>query len=161
MPKEETLHNIVYAFGADIGVGGGVRLMAEYARRDIRDAVKGMDTWAGYLAVRKAFGNWTPYASFSRLQTEPTARSMYYALYDNGFTPMQVYQQLAADYSMLFDQRTIAIGSAWRIRPTQKLKAEWGLTHIGNTSKSIDLPAGTRFSQRHLNVFSLGYHLVF
>lgn len=161
VPKEETLHNVVYTFGADVGIGHGYRLMGEYARRDVRDAVKGMDSWGAYLSLRRQFGNWTPYVSLSRLLTEPAPRKLYHDLYDNTFTPMVDYQRMAASYSMLFDQRTLAFGASYRLTPTQKIKAEWGLTHIGNASTTLDLPPGAEFGRRHLNVFSLSYNFVF
>ena len=161
VPKEETLHNIVYTFGADVDVGAGYRAMGEYARRDIRDAVKGMDSWGAYLSLRKSFGNWTPYLSVSRLQSEAGPRKLFHDLYDNGFAPMVEYQRMAADYSMLFDQRTWAFGTSYRIDPMHKIKAEWGSTHIGNRSTTIDLPPGKEFSHKNLNVFSVSYNFVF
>lgn len=161
VPKEETLHNIAYTFGADVDVGAGYRVMGEYARRDVRDAVKGMDTWGAYLSLRKSFGNWTPYASFSRLLSEAGPRKLFHDLYDNDFAPMVEYERMAADYSMLFDQHTWALGVAYRINPMQKIKAEWGVTQIGNHSTTIDLPPGKEFSHKNLNVFSLSYNFVF
>ena len=135
--------------------------MAEYARRDVRDAVKGMDSWGAYASLRKSFGKWTPYVVYSRLLSEPEPRQLYNGLVSNTFAPMVVYQNLASDYLLVYDQHTVALGTSYKLTPTQKLKLEWAQTHVGATSAMVDKPWGTDFSRQKLNVFSASYNFVF
>lgn len=165
---ENDIHALVYTLGADVQLGNGYRVMGEYVRRDVRNIESGPDTQAGYLAVLKSIGAWTPYLSVSRLETMPRTRDLYNKVNGNripgyipGATLINAAQRAGADAVMAYDQTTWAVGTSYRINPTSKVKAEWARTKIGDSSFFVDAPPGGESGKQVINVFSVSYNVVF
>ncbi|MEI7670946.1 MAG: hypothetical protein WCK00_02415 [Deltaproteobacteria bacterium] len=168
VPSKKEIHSLVYTLGADVEVGYGFRIMGEYVFRNVLDISTGMDSMAGYLAVLKSFGRWTPYISVARLQTMPRTRDLYNNVngnrvpeYDATAAQINALQRAGADGILAFDQTTVALGTSYRINPTNKIKMEWARTKTGDMSSFIDAPPGGESGGQVINVFSLSYNVVF
>lgn len=46
-------------------------------------ATTGTDSWAGYLALQRRIGNWTPYAYVAQIRSSAASRRLYVAMNDN------------------------------------------------------------------------------
>lgn len=171
VPTKSSIGNLTYTLGADIALGSGFRMMGEYARRIVTDTKIGPDTTGTYLALLKQVGGWTPYVSYARLLSSSTQRDLYTAV--NGHIVTSAYlpttttaaltasQRAAADAIVAYDQHTVALGTSYKISPTQIVKAEWARTHVGAMSSFVDAPAGADTGRRDINVYSVSYNFVF
>ena len=164
----------VYTLGADIHLPKDFRLVGEYCRRKINNQVNGIDTNGGYFALLKAIDRWTPYVSYGRIKSRADILSNYQAANANtngvaalapGLAPVAAVinasQRVVADNLFAYDQHTIALGTSYRLSPTQKIKFEWARTHVGVSSNLVDAPAGDTVSNRNINVLSFSYNVVF
>ena len=168
VPIARKIHSPVFTLGADVSLGGGFRVMGEYARRNVRNIATGPDTQGGYLALLKQSGAWTPYVSVARLESTSRTHKLYKQVNGNrvpGFLPgadqINAAQRAGADVVFAYDQTTWALGSSYRLSPTSKIKAEWAQTRTGDMSSLLDAPPGGESGKKKLNVFSLSYSLVF
>jgi hypothetical protein len=180
VPSVSRVHNTVYTLGADVALGNGYRLMGEYARRVIDDTKIGPDASGAYISLLKESGAWTPYVSASRLQSSSGPRDLYLAVNGNTISAASLIaqgmpafmavptaagltasQRAVADGIVAYDQSTLAIGTSYKLSPTQKIKAEWARTHVGAMSSFIDAPSGTETGRRNINVYSVSYNFVF
>lgn len=164
VPTEKNIHAVVYAMGMDVAVGGGVRAMGEYVRRNVRNIETGPDSQGGYLALLKPIGAWTPYVSVACLEVMPRTRNLYNRVNGNtvsGSALLNASQRAGADGIIAYDQATWALGSSYRITPTSKVKAEWARTRTGDMSSFIDAPPGGESGKKTINVFSFSYNVVF
>lgn len=171
VPTTSSVRNMTYTLGADVALGGGFRMTGEYARRVVSDTKLGPDTTGTYLALLKEVGSWTPYVSYARLLSSATQRDIYMAVNGNvvssPYLPatktaaLTASQRAAADGIVAYDQNTVALGTSFKISPTQKVKAEWARTHVGQMSSFVDAPAGADTGNRDINVYSVSYNVVF
>lgn len=166
--QENDIHTVVYTLGADMEVGEGFRIIGEYVFRNVRNVASGPDSMAGYLALLKPVGKWTPYISAARIQSTSRTRDLYNNVnnnrvpnYDATAARINASQRAGADGVMAYDQTTLALGTSYRVTPTSKIKAEWARTQTGDMSFFIDAPSGGESGKKVLNVFSLSYNVVF
>ncbi|MES2264427.1 MAG: hypothetical protein V4724_38500 [Pseudomonadota bacterium] len=134
----------IFLLGADVGVGADLRLIGEYARRHAPHVVTSKNSQGAYLTLLRKAGPWTPYVTVARLLTDREARQSGGA--GGGFD----------------DQASAALGVAYALSPSSKLKAEWMRVRVGAGSSLIDTTSGAAKVQREgLNVLSLSYSVAF
>ncbi len=174
IPARDSIDISLITFGADIDLGNNFRTVGEYIHRRLKGVEGELNSGGGYLSLLKRTENWTPYVSYSWLQSDKKSVDLYRAL--NGTTvpawvpgsaTINASQRAAADFYNVFDQHSWALGTSYLLSPTSKLKAEWSRTHIGIGSGLIDAPSGSNVSNvsnvsnQNINVFSLSYNFVF
>jgi hypothetical protein len=168
---------LAFTLGAEYHLPEDFRLIGEYSRRQISGAVTGIDTNGGYIALLKEFEGWTPYVSFALLKSNSDALDMYQAISNNpgvkvnptikipdilnAAKMINASQRVVADGLAIFDQHTIAIGTSYKITPTQKIKLEWARTHIGINSTLVDAPSGSNVNNEDIDIFSFSYNVAF
>lgn len=159
-----TIHASAFVLGIDMALPGGVRMMSELVRRQVRTIETGPDSMAGYVALLKPIAAWTPYVSAARIESTPRTRDLYNKLNRNtgSSSPLlNATQRAGADGVMAFDQTTWAIGTSYRLTPTSKLKTEWARTRTGDMSYFIDAPPGGESGKQTVDVFSFSCNVVF
>jgi hypothetical protein len=173
-----TVNSLVFTLGTEIHLPQDFRLIGEYGRRQVTNALSGIDTTGGYLALLKDVDAWTPYISYAQIQSRADALSLYQAMNSNaGLTDLtggfggatltgtvntiNASQRVLADGLLVYDQNTIALGTSYRITPSQKLKAEWARTHVGVASSFVDAPSGGNVGNQNIDVLSFSYNVVF
>jgi len=168
VPTVDQLIIDVLTLGAEITLPNDFRLIGEYGRRRINNAIMGPDTSAGYLAVLKQIGRWTPYVYWAGIRTAPQALGFYTAVNQNrvpdfipGAALINASQRTEADLQGAFDQYSVALGISYQLSPTSKIKAEWQHTRTGSAASFIDPPFTEDGSERQVNVFSLSYSVAF
>lgn len=168
VPTVDRLVIDILTLGAEIALPNAFRLVGEYGRRRVNNAVMGPDTSAGYLALLKRIGRWTPYVYWSGIRTQQRALGLYTAINGNrvpdfipGAAEINASQRLAADLQSAQDQYSLAIGTSYSLSPTSKLKAEWRHTQTGVASSFVDPPSDEDSGGRQLNAFSLSYSVAF
>lgn len=168
VPERRAMDMVIANAAADVGLGGQVRLGAEYAVRQLKDMDRGVNSQAGYLSLRRRTGNWTPYLYYAWLKSDRDMVDLYQTV--NGTTVpawvpqadlINLSQRATADGLQVFDQHTWALGTSYALTPSSKLKAEWARTRIGAGSSLVDAPAGSDVRFQSINVFSLSYSFVF
>jgi hypothetical protein len=161
--------NYFFTLGAEYEAGGGWRWAAEFARNVQRKTDQGMDTRGGYLALFKRIEDVTPYVSLAALRSSAGALAWVDRLTGQplpgaipGADALNAAQRAAAEGAYTVDQRSLAVGSAYALSASSKLKVEWMRTHIGRVSKMVDTPAGSAAPRdTHVDVVSLSYSFVF
>lgn len=113
-------------------------------------------------------GTWTPYVYYAWLRSDQDMVDLYHAVNGNrvpAWVPqadlINLSQRATADGLEIHDQQTWAVGSAYALTPSSKLKAEWARTRVGSGSSLVDAPAGSDVRFQSINVFSLSYSFVF
>lgn len=168
MPERRTMDMVIANAAMDVGLGRQVRLGAEYAVRQLKDMDRGVNSSAGYVSLRRRTGAWTPYVYYAWLRSDQDMIDLYHAV--NGkrvpaWVPqadlINLSQRATADGLEIHDQQTWAVGSAYALTPSSKLKAEWARTRVGSGSSLVDAPAGSDVRFQSINVFSLSYSFVF
>ncbi|QDX82482.1 hypothetical protein B9N43_15315 [Denitratisoma sp. DHT3] len=168
VPSWETLEMNIFGMGADVGLGNGVRLAAEYVRRRAPDIPQGVNSDGAYVSLRRHVGPWTPYVLYSRLRTETGLLDLYQTV-NNAAVPsfvpgaavINASQRMEADKFAGYDQSSWAVGTSYALTPTRKIKAEWMRTRTGVASSFIDAPIGGNSGGQRVNVFSLSYSFTF
>ena len=128
-------------------------------------APKGM---RGYAALFKRWEHWTPYVSYAFLRSPRPQTDFYTALNDNtlpafvpGAAQLTLAQRAGADQIQASRQHSWAVGTAYSFSATQKVKAEYLHTRIGEVSRLVDPLPGTTVRNASINVLSLSYSMVF
>lgn len=168
LPTVDTIVTDALTLGAEVELTRNIRLVGEFVRRKIDNATLGQDTTAGYLAVLRPTGKWTPYAYWAGMRSTQSALDLYAATNDSrvpAYFPsaaeINASQVLGADLLSAFDQQSFAIGTSYSPTPTSKVKAEWKYVRTGEVSSFVDAPSGEDSGGRQLNVFSLSYSVLF
>ncbi len=168
VPTVDKISIDVLTLGAEIALPHDVRLIGEYVRRRFNNATAGPDVHAGYLALLRPVGNWTPYLYWSGIRSTDDALDLY-ELTNRARVPaslpnaslINAAQVVGADLRAALDQQSLAIGTSYSLSPTSKLKAEWMHVRTGRVSNFIDAPSGEDSGGRQFNVFSLSYSFMF
>lgn len=158
----------VLTFGAEIALPHDLRLVGEYGRRRFDNATTGADTSAGYLALLKRVGRWTPYVYWSGIRTSEAALDFITGLNDTHLPQtipsadlINASQRTGADLLSPYDQHSWALGASYSLSPTSRIKAEWMHTRTGRLSVFVDAPPDEDSGGRQINVFSLSYSFTF
>lgn len=162
----------VYTLGAGIEktLPADFRLIAEGVLRRSDRALTGAGTNSrgGYIALQRKMGAWTPYIYRAELKSSRRAREIY-SRYENNIIPagipgadqLNASQRWAADSTILYDQRTWALGTTYTLENGHIIKAEWQRTRSGLATAFIDAPIGSSSGGQRVDVFSLSYNFVF
>lgn len=156
----------VYNVGLSLLLPADLRVTSEYARMRIATASQGLSRWGAYLAVSRRFGEWTPYAYFSKVKSAEAALDLWRRIDGNvlpqgPFERLNFWQKFIADIIVPMDQSTLALGSSWRLTNNAVMKAEWAHVRTGVGPGFIDARKGSNGSEQHLNVYSLSYSFIF
>ncbi len=159
----------VLTLGAEIALPNDFRLVGEFGQRRFNNAaIAGPNTNAGYLALLKSIGRWTPYIYWAGIRSREQALDLTDALNRNrvpefipGADAINATQRAGADMLGPYDQQSLAIGTAYSLSPTSKFKAEWLHTRTGILSSFVNAPANEDSGGRQFNVFSLSYSVAF
>lgn len=173
LPSRKTLRFNIFTLGMDLNLGAGFRLVGEYARRvNVRAPTAGADTRGAYLSLQQSIGPWTPYVTVSRLRSTEPSLDLYGVLNSNRVSSpplptaglanfINAIQRFNAEQLVVYDQGTVAVGASYRLTSSQKLKAEWAVTHIGKVSHFVDAPVGGDITKTNIQVFSMSYNFTF
>lgn len=169
VPTVPSISNTVITVGFEQQFATDWRLSAEFARNIQQDTEVGADSRGGYLALSRRFGSVAPYASVGMLRSSAGILARYRNLTGNplpamvpGADQINAAQRLAAESFYSYDQRSLAIGAAWTIDPTKKLKFEWQRTRVGQVSFFFDTPPGQAVPHdTHVDVWSVNYNFSF
>ena len=173
--------NILFTLGTEIKLPKDFRFIGEFGRRKVSNIVTGADTNAGYVSLLKDIDAWTPYFSYAAMKSRSDVISLYQSIGNSpglsvspagalaGQTntvnavagPLNASKRLLADGLVAYDQYTIALGTSYRLTPTQKIKFEWARTHVGVVSSFVDAPSGGSVSNQNIDVLSLSYNFAF
>ncbi len=143
------IRNLAVTAGAEWQFGEGWRLTGEVVRMIQHDTELGSDSKAGYLALFKRIGAFTPYASVSRQRSSDGVLGWHDRLvagsmpsFIPGGDQINAAQRAAGESLYAFDQRSFALGVSYALSPTARLKAEWMRTRVGRASAHFDVPPG-------------------
>ena len=168
VPQIKSIDLSVVTLGGDMDLGGGFRVVGEFARSVGNKTALNETSNRGYLAGMKQLDRWTPYVLAAYVKSARGPLNLNRAINANtvpGFVPgaglINATQRTGADQIRAQDQHSLAFGMSYQLTPTQKLKAEWMRVRIGRTSSLVDSPPGGDISHQNLNVFSMSYNFVF
>jgi hypothetical protein len=168
IPKVDRVRNHALTGGAEWQLGAGWRVAGEFVRMHQRDTELASDSLAGYLAVFKRIGAFTPYLSVARQRSTDGVLEWQRRLSGNVLPPqvpqaaqINALQRMAGEALYAFDQRSTALGVAWALTSTAKVKAEWMHTRVGSASDNFDVPAGNEVPGLQLNTATVNLSIAF
>jgi hypothetical protein len=150
-PLETVSHirNLVFTAGAEWQIDDSWKVAGEFVRIKQLDTDIGSDSKAGYVALFKRIGDFTPYVSLARQRSSDGLLEWHRRLTQDqlpaffpGASQLNAAQRVGGETLYAFDQRSLALGMSYALSPTAKIKAEWMRTQVGNTSTHFDVPAG-------------------
>lgn len=151
-PAIETLgnfRNLAITAGADWQINSDWRLTGEVVNMRQFGSELGSDSKAGYLALFRNIGAYTPYVSVARQRSSDTILNWRLNLstpsmpaFVPGGAQLNAAQRVAGESGYAFDQKSLALGLAYALSPTAKIKGEWMRTQVGAISGHFDAPAG-------------------
>jgi len=167
-PTTQRFENTMLTLGTEFTPLAGWKVTGEYGRIRQLNTERSIDSTGGYLTVAREFGALTPYVTLSRLFSSSGSREWARRLDETnvpagvpGADAMNASMRVSADIVPVYDQHSWALGGAYALSATHKLKAEW-LRTKSKVSAMYDLPAGERlFQSRSVDVLSLSYSFVF
>jgi hypothetical protein len=152
--RVDRIRNLAITAGAEWSFGSGWRVAGEYVRMLQKDTELGSDSKAGYLALFKRMGAYTPYVSVARQRSSDGVLGWHERLVTPTLPPVvpgaaqiNAVQRVAGESGYAFDQRSLALGLAWALSPTAKLKGEWMRTRVGRASGHFDVQPGQADAQ--------------
>ncbi len=145
-------------FGMSVDLGNGFRTIDEYVRLKNSDSELSPDSSSYYLMLLKEFEQWTPYLSYAKTQTKN--RALYQAV-NSANTLISPIQRMMADAMVAYDQQTWAVGTAYALNHSSKIKAEWSVVKTGVGSSFVDAQPGGQSSNKRINVLSVSYNFIF
>ena len=163
------IHNLAVTAGAEWQFGDGWRLAGEFVRMQQRDTELGSDSKAGYLALFKRIGSFTPYLSLARQRSSDGVLGWRQQMitptlpaFIPGAAQSNAAQRIAGESLYAFDQHSLALGLSYALSPTTKFKAEWMRTQVGAASAHFDVPPGQPDPQGlHVDTVSLSVSVAF
>ncbi len=169
IPGTDRVRNIFLTAGVDWQVGDGWRIASEVASLRQMDTEVGYDALAGYVAVFKRIGDFTPYVSVAREKSSSDLIGWAQRLRAPSLPPqvpgaslVNAAQRLAGENVFAYDQDSIALGVSYALSPTAKLKAEWMRTRVGDVSKHFDTPPGKPDpAGLRVNTLSVNFNVAF
>lgn len=159
------IRNLLLTAGAEWQLGAGWRLVGEAVTIRQKDTELGSDSRAGYVALFKRIGAWTPYASVGLQRSSDEVLGWRLRLQGAslpavlpGAAQINAAQRTAGDAVYAMDQHSLALGASYSLSPMAKVKAEWLHTRIGRASAHFDTPPG-RPDARELGVNTMSVNL--
>jgi hypothetical protein len=144
-----TIRNLAFTLGGEWQIDPTWRVASEFVRMRQLDTEVGSDSKAGYVALFKRFGNFTPYISLSRQRSNDEILEWNRRLTQDqlpafipGAAQNNAVQRVAGESLYAFDQRSLALGLTYALSSTAKIKGEWMQTKVGKASNHFDVPAG-------------------
>lgn len=162
------IKNYYLAGGLEFSPAAGWTLSGEYNRVRPVGTDRSIDSRGGYLSLLRTLGRWTPYLTYGRLVSSGTSLAWARTLDSTRLPaslpfaqPVNASMRAAADTAPVYDQRSWALGSAYALSATSKLKAEWLHTRA-RVSSQFDLPAGEPlFQPRSVDVLTVNVAFTF
>ncbi|WP_200154226.1 hypothetical protein [Chromatium okenii] len=158
----------LFTLGTEIRLPQQWQLTIEYGRRHFTEAVVGADTHAGYLSLSKHIGRWTPYCYWAGIRSDNQGLNLAKAMNRNqlpatvpGAALINMTQRAGADLIDPYEQKSLALGTAYHLSRTSSFKLEWLHTRTGALSSFVNAPFGEDSGGRQINVFSLSYSHTF
>jgi hypothetical protein len=168
VPAAQSFNLSIVTLGADVGLGSGFRVIGEFARTFVPRADVSYASTRGYLSLLKQVDRFTPYVTYAFLRSQPDPRNLYNKVNYNtvpdigsGTAAINASQRLGADLLIAYDQQSWSFGTAYSLSASQKLKAEYTRSHIGQMSSLVDPPPFANVRDQNINVFSLSYSFAF
>ncbi|GAB2180594.1 hypothetical protein DLREEDagrD3_08170 [Denitratisoma sp. agr-D3] len=169
LPQVKKFHNYLFTLGAEVDLGGGYRVVGEYAKIIQNELKIGVDASGGYLSLLKQMGDVTPYVTVAGLRSKDSQFRIQQNLLNasvssfvTGATQINAAQQATADALTVYDQSSLAVGASYALTPKSKVKAEWMRTWVGQASQFVDSPAGGRpVNHTTIDVLSFNYSFTF
>jgi hypothetical protein len=167
--RVDRVRNLTWSLGAEWRIDADWRLVAEHVRNRQKDTDFGIDATGDYVTLLTRAGDWTPYVSVARMRS----RELGFAWFDRltthplpsvvpGADAINGLQRVVAEALWPTEQQTWAVGAAWALGPSLKLKGEWGHTRIGRRSRFVDArPGSDDVRQRSLDVLTLNLNWVY
>lgn len=167
-PRVAAINNVVLSLGGEARWGAGWRVSGELVRILQRDVELGNETTGANLTLYRQWGAFTPYLGLSSLRSSGAEPGWQRTL-DSSTVPAMVpgagllngLMRVRADGTQVYDQWSLALGSAYALSPRHRLKLEWLHTRA-RVSSMIDVPAGEPLERpRRVNVLSFGMSFVY
>jgi hypothetical protein len=145
---------------------GRLGITTEVVRRTISETRMGAASNASTVSIDYQNDAWTPYLRMSRILSPRSTRRVYQ---DFDSTPVPILAQFApfslspnyhrtlADGVFVYDQKSIALGTSYRLTPNSMLKLEWMRSKVGLASVFVDGDV----HHRSFNVLSMSYNFTF
>ncbi|MDP2005015.1 MAG: hypothetical protein Q8K45_05010 [Rubrivivax sp.] len=164
-----SIRNLAVTAGLEWHFGDGWRVAGEVVRMRQKDTELGSDSKAGYIALFKRIGAFTPYFSMARQRSSDGVLGWRTRLtgatlpaFIPGATQLVAAQRVGGESVYAFDQGSRALGVSYALSPTTKLKGEWMRTRIGAASAHFDTPPGQPDPHDlRVNTLSLNLSLAF
>ncbi|MBF0614122.1 MAG: hypothetical protein HQL92_03105 [Magnetococcales bacterium] len=154
------IHTTALTFGLDWRFADQWRLTSEYGLRIMDDMLIGVSSQGAYATLARTIDDWTPYVSVAGLRSSKDNMQLGRMI---EATPVPLasglpatYHQSLVDNINTWDQTSYMLGVSYALTPTSRLKAEWMLTHVGQSSRLFD----HEYSGMNDNVFSISYSWV-
>lgn len=162
------IKNYYLAGGLEFSPAAGWIVTGEYNRVRPVGTDRSIDSRGGYLSLLRRLGRWSPYVTYGRLVSSGTSLAWARTLEDTQLPdslpfaqPVNASMRAAADTAPVYDQRSWALGSAYALSATAKLKAEWLHTRA-KVSSQFDLPSGEPlFRPRSVDVLTINVAFTF
>ena len=158
----------VASLGVDFGVGSGFRMISELSRVWIPDVDISAASTRGYISLLRRTGNWTPYVTYAAMRSARNVRELYAGLNSNvvpdvvpGAALLNASQRAGTDTLVIYDQKSISIGTSYAFSAKSVVKAEFSRTRIGQGSSLVDVPPQDNVRGANINVLSGSYSFVF
>lgn len=163
------IRNFALTLGGEWQIDANWRVAGEVVRMWQFDTELGSDSRAGYVALLRRIGDFTPYVSWA-YQRSSNGLLNWHERLNNAKLPSAVpgadtinaVQRMSGEMLYAFDQRTGALGMSYSWAPQYKLKAEWAHTQTGRASTHFAVRPD-RADSDHLgvNVFTVNLNVAF
>ena len=160
--------NTTITLGAEFALPADIRIVTEFASSKVPDSDIAPQGARGYVGVLKTIDKWTPYVTYAFLRSPSSQRALYNAVNGNtvpaavpGAAVVNASQRAGADQVQTSEQHSWAIGSSYSFSATSKLKFEYQVTRIGDSSRLVDAPPASDVRNTRIGVFSISYSVVF
>ena len=144
-----SFRNAILTAGAEWQLGDGWRAVGEFAAIHQFNSELGSDSVAGYAALFKRIGDFTPYVSMAKQKSSSEVLGWAKRLRKPGLpaqmpgaSQINAAQRLAGESGYAYDQDSISLGVSWALSSTLKVKGEWMRTRVGDLSNHFDTPSG-------------------
>ncbi len=164
-----SVQNLLLTGGAEWQLGGGWRVLGEFAKMHQFDTEVGSDSVAGYLAIFKRWGDFTPYVTVAGQRSSAELRGWARRLKTPGLpaqlpgaAAVNAAQRLSGESLYAFNQHSLALGLALAVTTSSKLKVEWMQTKVADGSNHFDTPPGKPDARGlKVNTLSVNYSIAF